>query len=264
MSSPLQKELARPEGSDRTHQNKGNEPKRDAATSAPDARSIHGAELLLELADLVAEPGGELELQLSSRGMHLVLQLLDEQRQIVPRKPGELRSMLTGRLALAGHPWHRGLAARLGAAAAADQLLLVTTHDVVEDVGDLLAQRLRIDAVGLVVGHLLLSPAVGLLDRLLHGRGDGVGVHVHLAGDVARGAADGLDERCARPEESFLVGVEDRDERQLRQVETLAQEVDADEHVELAHPQLTEQLEPPQRVDFAVEVADADTVLEEV
>src|SRR3954447_6901503 len=147
--------------------------KADGATSTSDAGGIHGAELFLEFADLVAEPRRELELQLGSRGVHLVLKLLDEQRQIVPRKPGELRRMLTGRLALAGHPWHRGLAARLGAAAAADQLLLVTTHDVVEDVSDLLAQRLRIDAVGLVVGHLLLSPAVGLLDRLLHGRGDG-------------------------------------------------------------------------------------------
>src|SRR3954454_20800450 len=226
MSSPLQKELARPEGSDRTHQNKGNEPKRDAATSAPDARSIHGAELLLELADLVAEPGGELELQLGSRGMHLVLQLLDEQREIVPRKSGQLRSMLTGSLALAGHPRDRSLAARLGAPAAADQLLLVTTHDVVEDVRDLLAQRLRVYAVGLVVGHLLVPPPVGLFDRLLHRRGDRVGVHVHLAGDVASGTTDRLDERRARPEEAFLVGVEDRHEGHLREVETLAQEVD--------------------------------------
>ena len=47
---------------------------------------------------------------------------------------------------LARHPRHRRLAARLRPTAAADQLALLATHDVVEDVGDLLAQRLRVDA----------------------------------------------------------------------------------------------------------------------
>ena len=42
--------------------------------------------------------------------------------------------------------------------------------------------------------------------------------HVHLARDIAGGAADGLDERAGRAEEAFLVGVEDADERDLRPV----------------------------------------------
>ena len=84
------------------------------------------------------------------------------------------------------------------------------------------------------------------------------------AGHVAGGPADGLDQRGARPEEALLVGVQDRHQRHLGQVETLAQQVDADEHVELAHPQLAEQLDPAQRVDLGVEVAHADAELEEV
>ena len=42
-----------------------------------------------------------------------------------------------------------------------------------------------------------------------------------------------ISERSAA-QEAFLVGVEDRDQRHLGQVEALAQQVDADQHVELA------------------------------
>ena len=62
----------------------------------------------------------------------------------------------------------------------------------------------------------------------------------------------------------FLVGVEDRDQRHLGQVETLTQQVDADEHVELAEPQRAQDLDPLERVDLAVQVAHADAELDEV
>ena len=106
-----------------------------------------------------------------------------------------------------------------------------------EDVGDLLADGLRVDAVLGVVLELLLAPAVGLRDRVPHRVGHLVGVHDHLAVDVARGPADHLDQRRLGAEEAFLVGVEDRDQRHLGQVEALPQQVDADEHVEVAEPQ---------------------------
>ena len=60
-----------------------------------------------------------------------------------------------------------------------------------------------------VVGELAGAPPVGLVDGGLHRRGDGVGVHVHLSGDVACGTADGLDQGTFRTEETFLVGIED-------------------------------------------------------
>ena len=52
-----------------------------------------------------------------------------------------------------------------------------------------------------------------------------------------RAAPDGLDERAGGAQEAFLVGVEDCDERDFGQVEPFAQQVDADEHVELAFAQ---------------------------
>jgi hypothetical protein len=48
--------------------------------------------------------------------------------------------------------------------------VLVLAGEHLGDVGDLLAQRRRVDAVGGVVGDLLGAATVGLVDRLLHRR----------------------------------------------------------------------------------------------
>ena len=53
-----------------------------------------------------------------------------------------------------------------------------------------MAQRLRVDAAFGVVGQLLVAPAGGLPDGVLHGRRDRVGVHVHLAGAPGRHSGD--------------------------------------------------------------------------
>ena len=82
--------------------------------------------------------------------------------------------------------------------------------------------------------------------------------------DVAGGAADRLDQRRLAAEEALLVGVDDRDERHLGQVEPLAQQVHAHEHVELAQPQVADDLDPLERVDLRVQVADPEAVLEQV
>ena len=76
-----------------------------------------------------------------------------------------------------------------------------------------------------------------------------------LPADVAGGAADGLDEGARRAQEAFLVGVQDGHQRHLGQVEALAQEVDAHEHVELAQAQVAQDLHPLEGVDVGVEVA---------
>ena len=102
------------------------------------------------------------------------------------------------------------------------------------------------------------------LDRVAHGRGHLVRVHVDLAGDVAGRAADRLDQRAAAAQEALLVGVEDRHQRHLGQVEALPEQVDADQHVVVALAQLLEQLDAAQRVDLGVQVADPDAVLQQV
>ena len=96
---------------------------------------------------------------------------------------------------------------------------------------------------------------LGLVDRHADRLGHLVGVHDHAAVDVAGGAADRLDQRRLAAEEALLVGVEDRHQRHLGQVEALAEQVHADEHVEVAEAQLPDHLDPLERVDLGVQVA---------
>ena len=132
------------------------------------------------------------------------------------------------------------------------------------EVVDALDDRRRLDAVLDVVRRLDGPPPVGLVDRDLHRLGDPVGVHDHLAADVPGRAPDHLDQRPGRAQEPLLVGVEDRDEGHLGQVDALAQQVDADQHVEHAEAQVTQDRDALERVDLAVEVLDLDAELLEV
>ena len=106
-----------------------------------------------------------------------------------------------------------------------------------------------------VVGLLQGAAALGLGDGRAHGVGDGVGVQHDEPVHVARGAAHGLDQRRRRAQEARLVGVEDGDELHLGQVEALAQEVDAHEHVVLPEAQVAQELDAGDGVDVGVQVA---------
>ena len=89
----------------------------------------------------------------------------------------------------------------------------------------------------------------------LHRVGHDVGVENRPAIQVAGAAADGLDQRSGRAQEAFFVGIENRHQRNFRQVQALAQQVDADQHVELAAAQIAQNLHALERLDLGVQVA---------
>ena len=100
---------------------------------------------------------------------------------------------------------------------------------------DGLADRLGRDAVLGVVARAAISRRrlVSSIARCI----DGVTVSAYRmtsALTLRARPADGLDQRGLAPQEALLVGVEDRHQRHLRQVQPLAQQVHADQHVELA------------------------------
>ena len=80
--------------------------------------------------------------------------------------------------------------------------------------------------------------------------------------------------RAARPmvwirtglaaQEAFLVGVENGDQRAFRNVEALAQQIDADQRVEGAEPQVADDLDALDGVDVGVHVAHADALLVQI
>ena len=100
--------------------------------------------------------------------------------------------------------------------------------------------------------------------RPLHAVGDRVGVQNHLGVDVAGGAADRLDQARLAAQKAFLVGVENRDQRDFRQVEPFAQQVHADDRVELPFAQLAENFHPLDGVELRVQPLAADPFFLEV
>ena len=134
----------------------------------------------------------------------------------------------------------------------------------VEDGLDVALHALRRDVVLDIVARLLLAAAVGFGDRAGHRAGHLVGIEDDAAIDIAGGTADRLHQRGLRPQEALLVGIENGDQRAFRDVEALAQQVDADEHVEGAEAQVADDLDPLQSVDIRMHVAHADAVLVEV
>jgi tRNA (guanine-N7-)-methyltransferase len=102
------------------------------------------------------------------------------------------------------------------------------------ELGDGLLNGFGRDVVLAVVFLLHGAPLAGHVDGLLHRLGFAIGIHDDLAAHVASSAAHGLNERALSAQEALLVGVEDRDQRDLRQIQSLAQKVDTHQHVEFA------------------------------
>ena len=123
---------------------------------------------------------------------------------------------------------------------------------------------LRRDVVFAVVGFLLGAAAVGFADGLAHGVGHTVGVENGAAFEMARAAAHGLNQRRGAAEIAFLVGVENRDERNFGKIEAFAEEVDADEHIEFAAAQIAQDADALERFDFRVQVAAANADFGEI
>ncbi len=116
----------------------------------------------------------------------------------------------------------------------------------------------------LVVLFLYAAAALGLLHGFPHGIADAVGVHDDAAVDVSRSPPDGLDQGGRGAQEADLIGIQDADEGNLGQVESLAQEVNTDQHVEAARPEIGENLGSLEGLDFGVEVADFQSEVREI
>ena len=81
---------------------------------------------------------------------------------------------------------------------------------------------------------------------------------------MARGAAGGLDQAGLAAQKTFLVRVENRHERNFRQVQPFAQQIDADQHVEFAFAQRAQNLHALDGVNLAVQILDVDADVAQV
>ena len=81
---------------------------------------------------------------------------------------------------------------------------------------------------------------------------------------VAGGPPHGLDQRAFRAQEALLVGIEDRDQRDLGHVEAFAQQVDPDQHIELTEAQVANDLDALDGLDVGMQIAHAHAVLVQI
>jgi hypothetical protein len=157
----------------------------------------------LQQHQLVAHLGRLLEGQVAGVLQHLLLQPLDLASDVF------LAHVLDAR------PLQRVLFQALHLAAG---LLAV---DAVDQVAHLLDDAARRDAVRRLCASCRsrrrwVSPMARFIESVI-----AVGIQDGLALQVAGGAADGLDQAALGAQEAFLVGVQDRDQRDLGNVQAL-------------------------------------------
>ena len=106
-----------------------------------------------------------------------------------------------------------------------------------------------------VVFLLYLAAALGLGYRTFHGFRHAVGVHYYHALGVAGGSAYRLYQRRFASQEAFLVRVEYRNERHLRNIQTLSQQVYSHKDVKFAGAQVADKFHSFDGVNVVVHVA---------
>ena len=91
-----------------------------------------------------------------------------------------------------------------------------------------------------------------------------IGVEDNLALNVARAPPGSLNEGGLASEEPFLIRVQNRHERNFRQIQTLAQEVNADQRIERALAQSPQNIHAPDGINIRVEIFAPDADIGEV
>ena len=184
--------------------------------------------------------------------------------QAVDLIPQESRMLefqqLGGLLHLPGQALDSGLPLQFAHPAGVPLCVLGLVADL-DAVGNGLDDGFGHDAVFFVVGHLDSTAALGLGDGTVHAVRHLIRVHDDKALGVAGGAADGLDEAGLAAQEALLVRIKDGHKAHLRQVQTLAQEVDAHHHIDGAQTQILDDLHPLEGVHLVVHIFDLDPLL---
>ena len=112
--------------------------------------------------------------------------------------------------------------------------------------------------------HLLDAAALSLAHGFFHRLGDAVGVQNRPAVQVSGSTANGLNQAALGAQEAFFVSVQNGHQRDLGDIQALAQQVDTHQHIESAQAQVTQNFHPLHRVHVAVQIAHLDAVVAQV
>ena len=117
-----------------------------------------------------------------------------------------------------------------------------------------LYNRFRSYSVLFVERNLHVAAALRLGKSGFYGIRHPVGIKDDVGIRVSCRPPYGLNEASGVAQETFLVGIEDTDETDFGDVQTFAEQVDADENVEFAQPQFADDLGSLDGVDIRVEI----------
>ena len=72
---------------------------------------------------------------------------------------------------------------------------------------------------------------------------------------MTRGATSRLNEWGLAAQKSLFIRIENADERNLWEIETFSEQIDADKDVEIGRPQSPQDFHPLNRIDVAVQIS---------
>ena len=96
---------------------------------------------------------------------------------------------------------------------------VIALVDTVNNVTDPFLNALRRDVVCDVVSRLFFSASSRFVHRSAHGIGNRIGIQNGFAFNISRSTSDGLNERTLASQEAFFIRIQDRNKRDLRDIE---------------------------------------------
>ena len=92
-------------------------------------------------------------------------------------------------------------------------------------------------------------------DKFLNAFGISIGEKNNLSVHVSSRPAGSLNERRLASQKPFLIGIQNTDHADFRQVKAFAQKVDPNQNIKFAGAQRSQDFDSLNRVNFAVEIA---------
>ena len=111
----------------------------------------------------------------------------------------------------------------------------------------------------LIVRLLNRASPLRLLDRRPHRIRDRICIHDNMPLGISRCSANRLNQGRFRTQESLFIRIQNRHQRNLRDIQTLTKQVDADQHIEDIQTHIPDNLGAFQRVNIRMQIFDADS-----
>ena len=105
-----------------------------------------------------------------------------------------------------------------------------------------------------IIFHLDLTTSVGLIQCFPHGVRDGVRIHDDMAFRITGRTADSLDQGSRTSKESFLICIQNGHQSDLRNIQTLSQQVDTYQYIEHIQTHIPDDLGTLQRINVRMQI----------